>query len=138
MSILKNKDLDVIISQLTPKIFTKKIIITSFLKEIFTNISKRSNYNVNTYTFQEILNIPTIISDKIYFVLNEHNRKVITSAQFSSGLYNLLYSNIEQKFNMGFEIFDFDNDGYVMRDDVFLILSHFHLIQNTSDTIKYI
>ena len=93
---------------------------------------------MNTYTFQEILQLPMIISDKIYFALNKHGSKMITQTQFSNGIYQLLYNDLLYKFRICFEIFDFDNDGSVCKDDAFLILSHFHLIQNTNESINYL
>ena len=132
---IQSNNLSTVISLLTPKFPAKKSTIVSFLKEIYTNVSKRSNHNMNTYTFQEITNIPMIISDKIYFVLNEHTRKIISLTQFANGLYQLIYSDILYKIRIAFEVFDFDNDNTVTKDDTFLILSHFHFIQNTSDNI---
>ena len=127
-----------VISLLTPKFSAKKSSIISFLKEVYTIISNRSNYNMNTYTFQEITNIPMIISDKIYFVLNEHTRKIMSLTQFSNGLFQLIYNDILYKIRIAFEIFDFDNDNIVTKDDIFLILSHFHFIQNTTNNISYL
>ena len=129
-------ELDKIIKYLTPTFTSRKSSIVNFLREIYVNVSKRSNNNMNTYSFQEILNIPMIISDKIYFALNEHSNKMITQTQFSNGLYQMLYNDLLYKLRLSFEILDFDNDGTITKDDTFLILSHFHLIQNSNNTIN--
>ncbi len=47
---------------------------------------------------------------------------------FSANLYTLFFGDIEDKMSMMFDIFDFDGDGFIIYEDVFLILSHMHLI----------
>lgn len=135
---IDSSQIESLIKYTTPSFLPKKTSLVNFLREIYTNVSKRSNNNMNTYTFQEILQLPMIISDKIYFALNEHGSKMITQTQFSNGIYQLLYNDLLYKFRICFEIFDFDNDGSVCKDDAFLILSHFHLIQNTNESINYL
>jgi len=39
---------------------------------------------------------------------------------------------------MAFDIFDFDGDGFIIYEDVFLILSHMHLIEYGIDTVEYL
>ena len=135
---IDSSQIESLIKYTTPSFLPKKTSLVNFLREIYANVSKRSNNNMNTYTFQEILQLPMIISDKIYFALNEHGSKMITQTQFSNGIYQLLYNDLLYKFRICFEIFDFDNDGSVCKDDAFLILSHFHLIQNTNESINYL
>ena len=115
---LDTTQIDSLIQSATPSFHAKKTSIVNFLREVYSNISKRSNNNMNTYTFQEILQIPMIISDKIYFALNEHTNKMITHTQFSNGIYQLLYNDLLYKFKLAFEIFDFDNDGSVTKDNL--------------------
>lgn len=135
---IDSSQIESLIKYVTPSFLPKKTSLVNFLREIYANVSKRSNNNMNTYTFQEIIQLPMIISDKIYFALNEHGSKMITQTQFSNGIYQLLYNDLLYKFRICFEIFDFDNDGSVSKDDTFLILSHFHLIQNTNESINYL
>ena len=135
---IDSSQIESLIKYTTPSFIPKKTSLINFLREIYANVSKRSNNNMNTYTFQEILQLPMIISDKIYFALNKHGSKMITQTQFSNGIYQLLYNDLLYKFRICFEIFDFDNDGSVCKDDAFLILSHFHLIQNTNESINYL
>ena len=59
----------------------------------------------------------------------------MTYQEFSSGLYDLLFGDIDDKMSIVFDVLDFDGDGIITLEDVFLILSHFHLIDNTTETI---
>ena len=119
---IDSSQIESLIKYTTPSFIPKKTSLINFLREIYANVSKRSNNNMNTYTFQEILQLPMIISDKIYFALNKHGSKMITQTQFSNGIYQLLYNDLLYKFRICFEIFDFDNDGAVCKDDAFLFV----------------
>ena len=109
--------------------------IMSFLSDVFVNFQKRSNNNFDTYTFQELLSLPMIVSDKLYYTFTSHQDKQLTYQEFSSGIYDLLFGDIDDKMSIVFDLLDFDGDGVITLEDVFLILSHFHLIDNTTETI---
>ena len=112
--------------------------VVSFLSDIFVNFQKRSNNNFDTYTFQELIGIPMIISDKLYYTFTMHQEKQLTYQEFSSGLYDLFFGDLDDKMSIVFDLLDFDGDGVILADDVFLILSHFHLIENTTESIHLI
>ena len=40
------------------------------------------------------------------------------------GFFKVYYSNLETKIKLSFDMYDFDRDGYITREDVRLILSH--------------
>ena len=109
--------------------------IISFLSDIFVNFQKRSNNNFDTYTFQELNGLPMIVSDKLYYTFTSHQEKELTYQEFSGGIYDLLFGDIDDKMSIVFDLLDFDGDGIITLEDVFLILSHFHLIDNTTETI---
>ena len=109
--------------------------VISFFSDIFVNFQKRSNNNFDTYTFQEFIGLPMIVSDKLYYTFTMHQEKLLTYQEFSSGLYDLLFGDMDDKMSMVFDLLDFNGDGFIVIEDAFLILSHFHLIDNTTDTI---
>ena len=41
--------------------------------------------------------------------------------EFSNHIYNLFFGDIDDKMSMMFDIFDFDGDGSIIQEDVFLI-----------------
>ena len=112
--------------------------VISFFSDIFVNFQKRSNNNFDTYTFQEYIGLPMIVSEKLYYTFTMHQEKHLTYQEFSSGLYDLLFGDMDDKMSIVFDLLDFDGDGAITYEDVFLILSHFHLIDNTTDTIYLI
>lgn len=50
--------------------------------------------------------------------------------EFVHGLFKIYYSNLDSKIKFTFDIYDFDKDGYITKEDVRLILSHIP-IENT-------
>ena len=109
--------------------------IMSFLSDVFVNFQKRSNNNFDTYTFQELIGLPMIVSDKLYYTFTSHQEKQLNYQEFSSGLYDLLFGDLDDKMSIIFDLLDFDGDGNIAQEDVFLILSHLHFIDNTTETI---
>ena len=109
--------------------------IVSFLSDVFVNFQKRSNNNFDTYTFQELIGLPMIVSDKLYYTFTSHQEKQLNYQEFSSGIYDLLFGDLDDKMSIIFDLLDFDGDGNIASEDVFLILSHMHFIDNTMDTI---
>ena len=109
--------------------------IVSFLSDVFVNFQKRSNNNFDTYTFQELIGLPMIVSDKLYLTFTSHQDKQLNYQEFSSGIYDLLFGDLDDKMSIIFDLLDFDGDGNIALEDVSLILSHLHFIDNTTETI---
>ena len=135
---LPQDQIDYIKNYLYPYKFTNnKTIIVNFLTEIYANIYIRCNSIFDSYTFQEVINLPMIISDKIYNALATQENK-LTLDDFSQGIYEMFFAPIEIKAQFIFDVFDFNRDNFIEKDDVFLLLAHFHLIENTTNTIQYL
>ena len=135
---LPQDQIDYIKNYLYPYKFTNnKTIIVNFLTEIYANIYIRCNSVFDSYTFQEVINLPMIISDKIYNALSTEEKK-LSLDDFSQGIYEMFFSPIEIKAQFIFDVFDFNKDNFIEKDDVFLLLSHFHLIENTTNSIPYL
>ena len=115
-----------------------KILIINFLSEIYSNYYKRCGTIFDEYTFQELLDLPMIVCNKMYSAFTLFQNKSMTVDIFSANLYTLFFGDIEDKMSMMFDIFDFDGDGFIIYEDVFLILSHMHLIEYTVDTIEFL
>ena len=50
--------------------------------------------------------------------------------EFVHGFFKVYYSNLQSKIKFTFDMYDFDKDGYILKEDVRLILSHIP-IENT-------
>ena len=115
-----------------------KILITNFLSEIYSNYYKRCDKIFDRFSFQELLDLPMIVCNKIYSAFTLYQDRNMALDEFSTNIYTLFFGDIEDKMSMAFDIFDFDGDGSIIYEDVFLILSHMHLIDYKTDTIEYL
>ena len=112
-----------------------KTLVMNFLSEIYANYYKRCNKIFDEYSFQELMQIPMIVSNKIYSTFSSFKKNQMSIDIFSSSIYTLFFGDIDDKMSMLFDVFDFDGDGSIIYEDVFVILSHLHLIDYTIDTI---
>ena len=75
--LIPQEQIDYIKNYLYPYKFpNNKTLIVNFLTEIYANIYKRCNSIFDSYTFQEVINLPMIISDKIYNALTTEEKKI--------------------------------------------------------------
>ena len=114
----------------------RKNTIINFLSEIYANIHKRCNKMFDSYVFQELMRLPMIVCNKIYSTVTSKHKNQMTVDIFSTNIYNIFFGDIDDKMSMMFDVFDFDDDGSIIYEDVFLILSHLHLIEYTNDTVQ--
>ena len=115
-----------------------KVTIINFLSEIYENYYKRCGKIFDTYSFQELMQLPMIVCNKIFSTFNSNKNVQLSIDDFSNNIYNLFFGDIDDKMSMTFDVFDFNGDGTIIYDDVFLILSHLHLIEYNSETINYL
>ena len=62
------------------KFTNNKTLIVNFLTEVYANIYYRCNNNFDSYTFQEVINLPMVVSDKIFLALTKN--KIISLNKF--------------------------------------------------------
>ena len=114
----------------------KKNTIINFLSEIYANYYKRCNKIFDSYSFQELMQLPMIVCNKMYTTFISKINEQMSVEIFYTNIYNLFFGDIDDKMSMMFDILDFDGDGAIIYEDVFLILSHLHLIEYSHNTIE--
>ena len=118
------------------KMQIRKTIIINFLSEIYANYHKRCNKVFDSYAFQELMKLPMIVCNKMYSIFCSGMDNQMTVEQFSTNICNLFFGDIDDKMSMMFDLLDFNGDGSIIYEDVFLILSHLHLIEYNNNTIE--
>ena len=73
-------------------------------------------------------NLPGIIGERFVSVLDLSKSDYIDLREFVHGFFKVYYSNLETKIKLSFDIYDFDRDGYITKEDVRLILSHIPIV----------
>lgn len=76
-----------------------------------------------TYT-----NLPGIIGERFFSVIDLSKSEYVDIREFVHGFFKIYYSNLETKIKLSFDIYDFDQDGYITKEDVRLILSHVPIV----------
>ena len=118
------------------KMQIRKTIIINFLSEIYANYHKRCNKVFDSYAFQELMKLPMIVCNKMYSIFCSGMNNQMSVEQFSTNICNLFFGDIDDKMSMMFDLLDFNGDGSIIYEDVFLILSHLHLIEYNNNTIE--
>ena len=116
----------------------KKTTIINFLSEIYANYHKRCNKIFDSYSFQELMRLPMIVCNKMFQTFTSKDNPQMNVDEFSTNIFNLFFGDIDDKMSMIFDLLDFDGDGAIIYEDVFLILSHLHLMEFNYNSIYYI
>ena len=69
-----------------------------------------------------------IVSDKLYYTFTMHQEKQLSYQEFSSGLYDLLFGDFDDKMSIVFDLLDFDGDGVITFEDVIAIKCEFFVL----------
>jgi hypothetical protein len=128
-----NSSSDVIlVEDLNKELATKfeKKILKPYFKNLFKDLSLRSSIStsggvfVDKNAFIEYMNLPGIVSDRL-FALASHNNKEekIEQDHFVKLLLDVYSAELDDKMNIAFKIFDFNSDGLIQAEDVRMIIS---------------
>jgi Ca2+-binding EF-hand superfamily protein len=89
---------------------------------------------VDKITLGEFINLPGIISDRFFTLMGAGSKSDsrVSQEKFVNTLITVYSSNLEDKMQLVFNIFDFDCDGKISAEDVRLVLSYIPLRKNNS------
>lgn len=68
--------------------------------------------------------LPGIIGERFCSVLDLNGDSYIDLKEFVHGFFKVYYSNLDTKIKLAFDMYDFDKDGFVKKEDIRLVLSH--------------
>ena len=99
-----------------------------------------SNKGLNRNIFSKFYELPGIILDRVFSVLNKTNTGFLTNTEFIDGMTILFTETFDKLNKFIFELYDYDKNGKINREDVRIVLSYIPL--NTikgvnSKTMKY-
>ena len=114
------------------------ITLQNYLSTIFSDLAKRSKEpekGIEKLTFNKYYELPGIISDRLFSVLDRNKNEFLDHAEFVLGMKTLFARG--ETFNslakFVFKIYDFDSDGIINKEDVKLILSYVPLNKRKSN-----
>lgn len=130
------------------KIKIEKEIFKNYLREIWSDLSKRDSNLPNEQgiprsLFYRFIRLPLIISERLFNILAIENPNHLSLNEFEYGMTNLFlddYSVYQDKYatmKIIFDIYDFDGNGLISKDDISLILLYVPFNGNEYDYSKY-
>ena len=110
---------------------------SAYLKDVFIDLygrvtenkndpkEKQVRYNgITKSVFDKYYELPGIIGDRLYRVFNRKNREYISLSDFIAGMTILFCEDYEKTSKFIFDLYDYDNDGKINKEDIRTILSY--------------
>ena len=111
-----------------------KTIFKSYLKEVWTDLTQRNNEKdvsgISKITFSSYYNLPGIINDRLFNVIDENKTGYLESSEFISGMITLFCEEFDETSKFIFNLYDFDKDGEISKEDIRIVLSYVSLTQD--------
>jgi hypothetical protein len=106
-----------------------------YLKNVFSDLAKRDGNNkeskgIEKITFIDYMNLPFIVGEKIFNVINKNKNGYLSQNDFVTGIINLYVGGLEETQKIIFKMLDFDFDGIIIPEDSRLLIS---FIKNLAD-----
>lgn len=98
-----------------------------YLKELWKDLSQRSDdkgKGINLVTFNQYYDIPGIILDRLFDVMDKNKNSYLDLNEFSDGMVLLFTSSFDSLVQFIFKFYDFDNDGLITKEDIRTVLSY--------------
>ena len=116
--------------------FKLKVCLPYF-KDIFKDLCSRSDdkaKGVNKISFIDYSQLPGLLAERLFAVLDQDRDGYLNSKEFLTGLLRIYCSSFDYKMKFVFEIYDFDNNKQISRNDISTIISCMPVVQNSMVT----
>ena len=98
-----------------------------YLKEIYKDLADRNETNrkkgIMKLIFFDYIKLPMFISEKLFTVFDEDKDGFLNSKEFILGMNKLYNGSYQDTIKLIFDILDFNQDGFIEKDDAKMILS---------------
>jgi len=112
----------------------KKGIVIPYFRDIYRDLSSRSDNKsagINKVTIIDYCQLPGILAERFFSLLDTNHDEYVDLKEFVYILFKIYYSKFEEKVKLAFDIYDFDRDGYITKEDVRIILSYIPVLRDT-------
>jgi Ca2+-binding EF-hand superfamily protein len=116
----------------------KKDVVIPYFKDIYKDLASRSDKKgsgINKVTIIDYCNLPGILADRFFSLLDANNDEYIDLREFVYILFKIYYSNFDTQVKLVFDVYDFDKDGYITKEDVRIILSYVPILKEGKNKI---
>jgi len=116
----------------------KKNVAIPYFKDIYRDLvtqSDNKNKGINKITILQYSCLPGIIGERLFAVLDLKGQGYVDLKEFVHGFFKIYYSNLDTKLKLAFDLYDFDKDGFIIKEDVKLILSHIPMTNSVAGSV---
>ena len=112
---------------------------TVYLTNVWKDLTSRSDnkyLGINKITFAKYYELPGIISDRLFNVLDYQQTEYLDLESFVNGMLLLFTKGFNELVKFIFSLYDFDNDGKISKEDVRVLLSYIPLNRGRLKKLK--
>lgn len=106
-------------------------LFSLYLKEVYRDLIDRAESNkkqgISRCTFYGYVNLPVLIADKLFDAIDKDNDGFLGLKEFTDGMNDLYYGTFKQSAKVVFNMYDFDKDGIINKEDVKILFSYLPL-----------
>jgi len=102
-----------------------------YFKDIYKDLQNRSDNptkGINKVSLLDYAQLPGVLGERFFHVMDADNNGYLDQREFLTGLFRLYCSSFDQKTELIFEIYDFDGDGSITKNDISTIMASLPVI----------
>ena len=118
-------------------------LLNKYLKEIWSDLSKRASKEdtskgINKVTFNKYYELPGIISERLFAVLDKDKDGILSLSEFANGMRSIFSQadTFDSLAKFIFDFYDFRSCGKIKKDDVRVVLSYVPLQKKDINSIS--
>ena len=69
-----------------------------------------------------------MLGERFFAVMDENAVGFVDHREFLNGLSRVFTSSFDEKHKLVFDIYDFDNDGFISKDDITVVLNYLPIV----------
>ena len=123
-------DLEKLIQKFRP---TDPEALEYYLQDVYKDLSERDNKKgagLTKYIFQSYYNLPLIICERLFKVLDTSENSSLSQDDFITGMINLFLGDYKTLIKMMFNMYDYNRDGKISRNDIKIVFNYIPLKPN--------
>ena len=128
--IVSKVDLEKLIQKFRP---TNPDALEVYLEDVWKDLSERDpkkSIGITKQLFLNYYNLPLIIGERLFKVLDTNNHSSLSEEDFVSGLLNLFLGDYKTLVKIMFNIYDYNKDGKISKKDVKIVFNYIPLKPN--------
>ena len=123
-------DLEKLIQKFRP---TDPEALEYYLQDVYKDLSERDSkkgLGLTKYVFQSYYNLPLIICERLFKVLDTNEHSSLSQEDFITGMINLFLGDYKTLIKMMFNMYDYNRDGKISRNDIKIVFNYLPLKPN--------